>query len=161
MTETMFFTVGAGRDADKVFTVSTMPAQRAEEWVLQAFLLAARAGITTLPDDLTGAGVAGLLGLDWTGLRNAHWNDLQPLLAEVKRCIGYAPDPTRPDDWHSLGTADVEDVGTLIALRMEWIKLHLPLIASLRPAPLVPGVVTPPVPIKKHALAATQTASTA
>ena len=49
-----------GRDKGKHFLIYEMPASAAEEWAMQALLLAAQSG-AQIPPDVMGAGMAGLV----------------------------------------------------------------------------------------------------
>lgn len=143
MTETVLVTVASGLDAGKVFCIRQLPAERAEAWAIRAFLAAANAGVA-VPDDLTSAGLPGLAQLDLNALGKLSWADMEPLLAEMKRCWFIVPDAGKPRDYHAPAGNDILDVGTVIALRLEWIKLHLPMLAKLQPVQVVHGVVQPP-----------------
>ncbi len=136
---TLHFTVATGPDAGKVFTITTLPAQQLELWAIRAFLLAAQVGVH-VPDDLVGAGVASLGAADWNALAKAPWSELEPLLSAMTGCFGIAAPGRTSGAGRALKLADVADAGVLIALRVEWIRMHLPLLAALQPRALLAGV---------------------
>ena len=56
----------AGRDQGKTFLIREMSAHRAERWATRALMALAKAGVQ-VPDDLAGAGLAGIAAMPHVG----------------------------------------------------------------------------------------------
>lgn len=120
-----------GRDRGKRFFLREASAAAAERWATRATLALARSGVN-LPDNVEGAGWAGLAVLGFQALSRANFEDIQPLLDEMWQCVAYVPDArhpeiTRPVMWGDPVTgegSDVEEVATIFRLRMEVFSLH-------------------------------------
>lgn len=116
----------AGRDAGKTFCLREMPASRAEEWAIKALLALSAGG------DIKGLdpaqGVAGLAKAGLGALSGLTWDKAEPLYRELMTCISIVSQenhgvmvqltPATMD-------AQVEEVSTLLKLRMEVLKLHM------------------------------------
>jgi hypothetical protein len=115
------------RDNGKRFRLTEMSAAQAERWAMRAFLLLAASG-AEVPDDAEEAGFAGLATLGLKALAGVRYEDAEPLLGEMLRCVEIAPDVAKPvfrkldpsgDD------ADIEEPGTYLMLRKEVFRLHV------------------------------------
>ncbi len=111
------------RDAGKVFEITEMAAVAAEKWAARALLALARGGIE-LPDDLAGAGLAGLAAIGLDALGRLPWEAAEPLLDEMFECVKIVPDPARPVV-RNLVESDIEEVATILKLRREVLALHV------------------------------------
>jgi hypothetical protein len=125
--KTSTFTVQKeGRDNGKVFVLEELPAAQAERWAMRAFLALAKSGVN-IPDDIARRGLAGVAMLGLQVLCGLSFTDAEPLLFEIMRCAQYVPDPTRPAVTlpYPQFEGQVEEVETLLDLRMEVLKLHI------------------------------------
>jgi hypothetical protein len=52
------------------------------------------------------------------------YEDARPLMEELMACVQIVPDPSRPDVMRSDIVHDVEEVATLMKLKLETYKLH-------------------------------------
>jgi hypothetical protein len=113
----------AGRDAGKQFLITEMSAIKAEKWAGRALFAMGRG--MDIPDNIRDAGMAamGILGLK--SLLSIKWEDAEPLLDEMLTCIQIIPDPKRnPTFLRNLTAEDIEEVKTLLDLRLEVFALH-------------------------------------
>lgn len=125
-----------GRDKGKHFLIYEMPASAAEEWAMQALLLAAQSG-AQIPPDVMGAGMAGLavVGIQAI-LGGVPFAPVRELLREAfDSCVAYIPDPNNlnimrgnarkiPGCVGPLLEEDIQEVATRIELRKEIFLLH-------------------------------------
>jgi hypothetical protein len=122
--KTLTVTIDApGRDQGKVFTLREMPASQAEKWAARALLALARSGVE-IPDNIASAGLAGIAYLGIKAFAGLRFDDAEPLLDEMFRCITFVPDPMRPNIVRGLIEDDIEEVATRIKLRAELFTLH-------------------------------------
>ena len=125
----------SNRDHGKVFTIREMSATDAERWASDAIHGLTAAGVE-LPDDLAGAGVSAIASIGLKALGGMHPDTFHGLMDRMFACIGYIPDPTRPEIWRGEGTregaaapvgrlmeSDIEEVSTRLRLRVEWFSL--------------------------------------
>lgn len=111
-----------GRDKGKVFLVTEMDADRAEEWAIRALLLLT-AGGATLPDGVHG--MAGIAAAGYEALGRLKFDDVKPLLDQMFECVQYVHDPKQPPQALRTGVnAQIEDVATRLMLRKEVFALH-------------------------------------
>jgi hypothetical protein len=113
-----------GRDFGKVFLLTEFPAVRIERWATRALFALTNAG-AELPDDIEGAGMAGLAAMGLEALQRLSFPEAEPLLQEMLECVQFCPDPKNPDvirfvDWEN----DIEEVSTIFVLRKEIFVLH-------------------------------------
>lgn len=120
----------ASRDSGKVFVLKEMPAAVAERWATRALLALARSGID-LPENIAGAGWAGIAMLGFQALSKMDFADVQPLLDEMWACVSIRPDQRQPEVIRPLmwagpdgEGADIEEISTMIKLRTEVFTLH-------------------------------------
>ena len=113
-----------GRDQGKTFKITEMPALKAEKWATRAFLALAASGLD-LPTDVN-AGMAGIAALGLDVFRNLDFEKAEPLLDEMIECVQFQPSAQAPARELLLGNeGDIEEVGTLLTLRMAVFKLHV------------------------------------
>jgi len=125
-----------GRDKGKVFKLTEMSADAAEWWAVR-FLLAIGKGGAEIPDDAMGAGMQAIAVVGFRALFKLDPHEVKPLLDEMMSCIEIYPDPGNKNISRPLvGQGDVEEVATLLTLRMEVFQLHtgfsLPAVPSTR-----------------------------
>ena len=113
-----------GRDLGKVFLLREMPASQAEKWAARAFLAMARSGID-IPDDLAGAGLAGIAAVGLKAIGGLGFAEAEPLMDEMFACIQIIPDPVRPAVVRALVESDTEEISTRLRLRKEVFGLHV------------------------------------
>lgn len=142
--------VKPGRDEGKVFIITEMSASRAEDWGLRALLALTNAG-ADIPDDVRGAGMAGVAVMGIQALSGLKHADAKPLLDEVLTCVEICPDPSRPEVLRPLIEDDIEEVLTRVQLRKAVLELHLNFSVPDNPLrsgqsgqvdPLAAGVIT-------------------
>ncbi len=121
-----------GRDKGKAFIVREMSARQAEWWGARLLSAMARSGVD-IPDDIAGAGMAGVaaVGIKFV-LASFGMSEVKPLLDEMfDTCITVVPDPHRPEVTRGAGGVgpltddDIEELATLARLRREALMLHL------------------------------------
>lgn len=112
------------RDEGKKFIITEMPAYQAEEWAHRALSAIGRAGVE-LPDYIIGAGMAGLAILGISAVARARYEDAQPLLQEMMRCVQIARNPEKPNEGYEIIPSEIEEVQTLVWLRAEVFQLHV------------------------------------
>lgn len=112
-----------GRDKGKVFHIRELPAYQVEKWATRAILALGRAGVE-MPEGMTSSGLAGIAYVGMTALKQMHFEDAEPLLDEMMTCVTIKPDPARPDVTRVLFPDDIEEISTLLKLRLEVFALH-------------------------------------
>jgi hypothetical protein len=118
-----------GRDKGKTFLITEMGAVQGERWATRALLALGRSGVE-VPDELRGAGMAGIALYGIRALLRVAYDDAQPLLDEMMNCVKFVPDARHPNFARSLVTSqsgesdDVEEVSTLLYLRSKVFELH-------------------------------------
>lgn len=141
--EVDFTITSDGRDKGKVFHLLEMSPLRSEKWALRALRAAVKGGADLGPE-IVAMGVQGILVSGVQALFNAEFDDVEPLLDEMMSCITIKPDPRNPAITRPLIEDDIEEVKTLLELRMEVLKLHTDFFGSA--SPLTSGPATSPPP---------------
>lgn len=143
-----------GRDKDKTFVITEMPADQAERWFYRLVLALANAG-TKVPEEVLFAGAAGFAEMLPT-LRNSlvvairaiqglDYSSVSPLLDEMKPFIKWQPPGTAPQQEIFPGNnSQIEEVSTWVKLRFELIQLHVGF--SLADDGSTTGTTTPETP---------------
>jgi hypothetical protein len=124
-----------GRDSGKVFTLTELPASRAESWAMRA-ILALMAGGVNLPDGFENLGMAGMAEIGIKSLSGLKWEVAEPLLDEMWQCVRIIPDPSKPHVIRNLIEEDIEEVTTRIKIRAEVWKLHAGFLMAAAPSTL-------------------------
>jgi hypothetical protein len=114
----------ASRDHGRRFLLTEMDAYSGERWAIRAVLALAKSG-AEMPADASTAGWAGLASVGMKALTGLSFEDAEPLLAEMLRCVQIQPDPARPEFVRALLPDDIEEIKTMLQLRMEVFKLHV------------------------------------
>lgn len=118
-----------GRDKGKCFLITEMSAAAGERWATRALLMLGRSGIY-VPEELQGAGMAVLARYGVSALLRVNYEDAEPLLAEMMRCVRFVPNQRKPEFSRDLVVTqdgegdDVEEVATLLYLRAKVFELH-------------------------------------
>lgn len=134
---TIRYTVTAkGRDQNKVFELTEMPADQGERWATRAVLALANAG-AKLPEGVLDGGMAGL-EMTWrsvlvTGLlafQGLNYREIEPLLDEMKQFIKWCPpgipgNAPPPQDIFPGENSQIEEIATWYKLRLELVELHV------------------------------------
>lgn len=121
-----------GRDRGKQFKITEMPASQAEDWAIRAFLALAKGGIE-IPEDVAGAGLAGLAKMGLGALKGMPYADARPLLDEMMACVRFVPDPAKPSFERNLVENDLEEVSSRLKLRIEIFNLHVSFLGTAAP----------------------------
>ena len=112
-----------GRDHGKTFMITEMPAAKAEKWAARALLALAKSGVDI--GDVEGAGMAGLAMKGFKALGSVDWDMAEPLMDEMLTCVAIKPDPSKPALTRPLFEGDIEEVTTLVNLRVRIFNLHV------------------------------------
>jgi hypothetical protein len=115
--------VDENRDQGRNYLITELPASQAEKWAARAFLALARSGVE-VPPDLATAGMAGLAVAGLRALAALSFNEAEPLMDEMMKCVKIIPDMRVPEMTRALQEEDIEEVSTRIKLRQEVIQLH-------------------------------------
>lgn len=122
--KTVVYTVAdTGRDHDKAFLLTEMPASKAEKWAARAMFAMASNGIE-IPDDVMNAGFAGLATFGVSLMGKLPFDVADVLLDEMFACVVRVPNIDKPNVTRALIEDDIEEVLTRVKLRMELFKLH-------------------------------------
>jgi hypothetical protein len=113
-----------GRDQGKVFLIREMPSAQSEKWAMRVFFALIAAGVD-VPDDVAASGLAGVAQMGPGALGKLRFEDAEPLLDEMFRCVRIIPDPSRPEVVRDIyGDDDIEEIVTRLLLRVEVFALH-------------------------------------
>ena len=122
-----------GRDKDKVFVLTELPASKAESWAMRA-ILALMAGGVELPEGFDRMGMAGMAEVGIKALSGLKWEVAEPLLAEMWQCVQIMPDPSKSHIIRNLIEEDIEEIATRVKLRAEVWKLHTGFLKAVAPS---------------------------
>jgi hypothetical protein len=122
--ETTFTVTDDNRDRGKVFHIREMSARAAEKWASRALMAAVRAG-ADIPDEIAGAGMAGVAAMGIRAFLGMRWDDAEPLLDEMMTCVQIVTDPGRSPFRRDVTDDDIDEVKTLLRLREEVLSLHV------------------------------------
>lgn len=123
--KTSIFTATEGRDKGKAFLITELPSADAEDWAMHALFTMVNAGVD-IPDELLGAGLAGLAALGIKSLAKVPYEAAKPLFATMMTCVQILPDPRDHRTVRPLMTDDdIEEVSTRIQLRKAVLELHM------------------------------------
>lgn len=122
-----------GRDKDKVFVLTELPASKAESWAMRA-ILALMAGGVELPEGFDRMGMAGMAEVGIKALSGLKWEVAEPLLAEMWQCVQIMPDPSKTHIIRNLIEEDIEEIATRVKLRAEVWKLHTGFLKAVAPS---------------------------
>lgn len=111
-----------GRDQGKTFVIKEMPASAAEWWAIRVFQAVTRAGID-IPENISGAGMAGVFVMGLRGFANLPPGDLKELMDEMFDCV-FIMRNNDPNIVMKLLEEDIQEVGTRLKLRGEVFELH-------------------------------------
>lgn len=112
-----------GRDKGKVFVLTEMPASKAEMWAARALLALSKSGVE-IPENVQGAGMAGIAVLGLKALGGLKFEEARLLLDEMFECAQMQPDPAKPEIVRMIMEEDIEEVATRVRLRAEIFSLH-------------------------------------
>lgn len=115
-----------GRDVGKVFLLTEMSAAQSEEWAGRALFAMLNAGVE-IPDNIAGAGLAGIASLGISALTRLSFDAAKPLLDEMFTCVQIQPSPSVT---RALIEDDIEEVATRLTLRKEVFSLHMSFFTS-------------------------------
>jgi len=128
MRNTKLVTITEGRDKGKGYFITEMDPFRGEKWAARLLFAAAEGGMD-IPEnfDFATASMAKLAPLIMLAIAKAKWETLEPLMDEMMGCVQYQPNPQNAASRLPLSVTpdSIEDVKTIIAIRKEWIALHL------------------------------------
>lgn len=118
------------RDFGKSFGITEMPAEQAADWFFRAMQHVARSGVD-VPPNIFAAGPLGFvtmgIGTALTSLSKAPWEDVKPLLQELKACVTsfVPPNGTVPVTQNQVIWTQVEEPETVFKLYHDILSLHL------------------------------------
>lgn len=142
--KTKIITITAeGRDRGRAYLITEMPAAQAEKWAARAFLALARSGVQ-MPDEVSGAGFAGLALMGLRALSGLRFEDAEPLMDEMFGCVAFLPDG-RAELRRPLMEDEIEEVATRLHLREEVLELHTGFsLAGALSKSTAPAMMEPP-----------------
>lgn len=135
-----------GRDANKNFRITEMPATRSEKWGMRALLMLRGSG-ERVPDNVQGLGMVGvaILGINVFLRGEMNFEALEPLLDEMMTCVEIVRDPRHPDVATPLvSDDDIEEVQTRLWLRSEVLRVHTGFSPADALSTLVAAIQAPP-----------------
>lgn len=120
------------RDHGKEFIITELPSTQGEKWAARALNALLASGVD-IPDNIAKMGLRGVavaaqtgrFKMDLSSFNGIPWSMAEPLLDEMMTCVQIIPDPARPAVIRPLIESDIEEIGTRLKLRMEWLGLHL------------------------------------
>jgi hypothetical protein len=135
MRKTIDYTItdSESRDKGKKFRITEMSAMQAEKWCYKAISGMIKSNVD-LPSNIMSVPAESLAALGFASILRIDFDDLEPLLEELFNCVEYCAvsEETLKADKKSLAYrkinmefGDIEEMGTLSALRLEVFKLHL------------------------------------
>lgn len=120
----MYSVKDENRDRGKMFLLTEMDADKAEDWAMRVFFALMSANVE-LPDGIEELGMAGLAEIGLKAIGGLKWEIAKPLVAEMFECVQMIPDPSKTHVQRSLVPSDIEEVSTRLKLRMEVFNLHV------------------------------------
>lgn len=112
---------GIGKDQDKVYRITEMPAYKAEKWALRALWAIAAAGVD-LPSDITTAPMSNLIEIGLKALAKIPFSVAEPLLDELITCVEVM---TTSGPRRLISADDFQDPRTILLIRKEVLSLHI------------------------------------
>lgn len=120
--KTLSITLDKGRDKGKRFLITEMSAMKAEQWAARALLGAIGS------EGLDLAKIGGMENVAQIGtsiLSKIPFEIAEPLLAELMSCIEIMPNPADPTVRRHIDEDDIEEIASLVRLKLETLKLHI------------------------------------
>ena len=117
--QTKEVTIQTGRDAGKTFIIELMKAVPTEKWAMRAIMAMIQSGME-IPDDVASMGLAGVASMGIKAIGGIRWDLAEPLLDEMLNCIKIK----EPLITRKLTDEDLQEVSTILKLRMEAISFH-------------------------------------
>lgn len=111
-----------GRDKGKVFYITEFSSRRVEAWEQRAVLAVARSGVD-IPPNVLEYGLASVAIIAFKALQGVNDLEARMVLDELLECVEIIPDPSRPAVKRALIEDDIEEVSTLLKLRLEVFQL--------------------------------------
>lgn len=119
------FTATDGRDNGKLYLLTELPAADAEDWAMRALFAMVNAGVD-IPDEMLGAGLAGLAALGIKALTKVPYDAAKPLIDTLMQCVQFVPNPRDHRTARALMTDDdIEEVATRVKLKKAILDLHM------------------------------------
>lgn len=114
-----------GRDVNKSFLITEMPAAQAEKWAMRAFL-ALKGSDSQIPTNIQSLGMVGvaIVTLNVFLRASVKFEELSPLLDEMLDCVKAIPDKRDMASARPLIPGEIQEVATLGWLRSEVLELH-------------------------------------
>lgn len=114
--------VEEGRDKGKTFVLKEMSASQAEWWAIRVFQAVGRAGVD-IPDNISGAGMAGIAIMGLRGFTMLPTHELKDLMDEMFECV-FIMRNNDPNIVQRPLEEDIEEIATRLKLRGELFELH-------------------------------------
>ena len=105
-----------------MFLITEMSASQAERWARHAFQALVKTG-AEIPEDVSGAGMAGLYLLGFKALGNMPPQESDMLLDELMGCVRIVRDKNHPETGMPLFEEDIDEIKTRFLLQMEAFEL--------------------------------------
>jgi hypothetical protein len=119
-----------GRDKNKLFIITEMSARTAESWAVRALMALLKNNIEVPSETMS---MAMMAEVGFKAIGGLEWGVAKPLLDEMLDCVKIVPDPQKPYVTRSLIDEDIEEVKTLMNLRLEVWNLHTDFFRSAVP----------------------------
>lgn len=120
------------RDVGRTYVITEMSASSGEKWAARAWLAVARSG-AEIPPEFLGSGWAGIAVLSLQALRFSRYEEIEPLMDELFKCVRFLPDRQHPDRVRDLFEDDIEEIETRVLIRKEVLDLHTgPFVEGVR-----------------------------
>lgn len=109
-----------GRDQGKAFRLALMPPKKLKRWLAAFTVALQRERLSFVGREFAEAAQH---IVEARGAMPAAAVDFDSLMDEMMGCIRLIPDPARPGNSRRLGEHDIEELRTVMLLRVEWIRL--------------------------------------
>lgn len=122
-----------GRDYGKTFAVVEASPVETEDWCARV-LIAMKQADVKVPSDIAKMNPRDLVMTALHNFGQSGWGGAKTLLREMLTRVFVVPDPGAPFLMRDLGSDDIEELTTLIELRLEVVKLHIETIVPFGPS---------------------------
>ena len=122
--KTSTFVATSGRDKGKRFLITEMRAHRSEEWAGRALFAVMQSGVE-VPDEVLGAGFAGIAAIGIKAMTKVPFELAKPLFDEMMTCVQFEFAGGQAGGARALFEDDIEEVATRLQLRKAVLDLHL------------------------------------
>lgn len=114
-----------GRDKGKLFHITEMSAEQAEDWGIRLMLALAKAGVE-VQEGFFELGMAGVAAMGIRAMGGLPFEIAKPLMNEMMACLEIQPEPENPRGVRRrvMMDTDIEEVATRVMLKEAVLTLH-------------------------------------